>query len=1028
MFSRRQGEAFAYKNLGLSDRLLAQMLRPYTLMTEYVAELPQYREGRLKKMGKGFGSRKPKDKDYHAFLDKVLKIIRQTNCNQQAVERLLRENLDKLDDKFAQVLRNWARTKLLELESQQTQYLAGNIGDFSNLIKNFPLGNWADNREIAITGYEVIATIFTREALPQKWATLQNQLGNAYLKRIRGGRAENLETAITYFKAALDVYKHEDKNFREQWATIQNNLGEAYRNRIRGEKPKNLETAITYFKAALEVHTPKDFPQEWVRLQNNLGLAYSECIWWKNSDYLEAAINCYLAVLKVCAAQVFLQEWADAQRNLGDAYRIRLHTHKENEKIERWRAAIDCYLAALHGYKREDSSEQWAVIQNNLGNAYFENIWGERVEYREAAIRHYLAALEVYTYEAFPERWATIKNNLGLTYIEIIEERKSEALEAAINCFNAALEVRTPQAFPENYTETQYNLGLSYQAARQFQNAYTAFVAAIDTVESRRFEIVSGDGVKQKLAEQHHRIYQQMVKVCIELGCNDKSIEYVERSKARNLVELLAHKNLYPKRDLYPNQEDYQTHCNQLDQLRREIPTQQRQLEVLINSRESEERYHEDIEQRRQDLNYLQKQRDELLEEINQIDSSFTFTQKVEPIPFSDIQALTDENTAIVQWYITGSQILTFIITRHHPHSFVVSSSPEDMKALEGWDKEYRDAYRQQKSQWITNLASRLQHLAEILHIDDVLARIDDIFEQKGAKCDRLILIPHRYLHLFPLHALPLADGNLLLDRFPNGVGYAPSCQLLQLTQQRERPDFSNYFAIQNPTDDLLYTNLEVETIRSSFPTAQVLVKQAATKTALKASQDLPLAHCNHFSCHGEFNLTSPLESALLLADKQRLTLGEIFGLNLNQCRLVTLSACETGLSDPTSLSDEYISLPSGFLYAGSPSIVSSLWTVNDLSTAFLMLKFYENFQSCQKQAGDVAVALNQAQKWLRNLTIEELDHLLNQHKPQLDRVLAQLRPGQRLIFQESLKQIRQRQPLPFANPYYWAAFTATGF
>jgi CHAT domain-containing protein len=978
-------------------------------------------------MGKGFGSRKPKDKDYHAFLDKVLKIIRQTNCNQQAVERLLRGNLDKLDDKFAQVLRNWARTKLLELESQQTQYLAGNIGDFSNLIKNFPSGNWADNREIAITGYEVIATIFTREALPQKWATLQNQLGNAYLKRIRGGRAENLETAITYFKAALDVYKHEDKNFREQWATIQNNLGEAYRNRIRGEKPKNLETAITYFKAALEVHTPKDFPQEWVRLQNNLGLAYSECIWWKNSDYLEAAINCYLDVLKVCAAQVFLQEWANAQRNLGDAYRMSLRTQRENEKTERWRAAIDCYLAALHVYKREDSSEQWAVIQNNLGNAYFENIWGKREECREAAIRHYLAALEVYTPKTFRERWARIKNNLGLTYIEIIKETKPETLEAAISCFKDALKVRTSQAFPENYIETQYNLGLTYQAALQFSNAYAAFAAAIDTVESRRVEMVSGDGVKQKLAEQYHRIYQQMVKVCLELDYYDQAIEYVERSKARNLVELLANKDLYPKCDLYPNPETYQIHCNQLNQLRREIPAKQHELEILISSWESEERYHDEIQRRRQELNHLKQQQAQLLREINQVDSSFTFTEKVEPIPFSDIQSLTNKNSAIVQWYITGNQILTFIITRHNPHPIVLPSSPEDMKALEEWDKEYRDSYHQQKSKWITDLASQLQRLAQILHIDDILTCIHDIFEEKGARCDRLILIPHRFLHLFPLHALPLATGDFLCDRFPSSVGYAPSCQLLQLTQKRERPDFSNFFAIQNPTDDLLYTNLEVESIRSSFHSTQVLVKQAATKTALNASQDLPLAHCNHFSCHGEFNLTSPLESALLLADKERLSLGEIFGLNLNQCRLVTLSACETGLSDPTSVSDEYISLPSSFLYAGSPSVVSSLWTVNDLSTAFLMLKFYENFQSSQKQAGDVAVALNQAQQWLRNLTIEKLDRFLNQHKPQLDRVEAQLRPGQRLIFQESLKQIRQRQPLPFANPYYWAAFTATG-
>lgn len=63
-------------------------------------------------MGKGFDSRKPKHKDYRAFLDKVLKTIKRTNFNQQAVERLLTENLDKLDDKFAQVLRNWATVTL----------------------------------------------------------------------------------------------------------------------------------------------------------------------------------------------------------------------------------------------------------------------------------------------------------------------------------------------------------------------------------------------------------------------------------------------------------------------------------------------------------------------------------------------------------------------------------------------------------------------------------------------------------------------------------------------------------------------------------------------------------------------------------------------------------------------------------------------------------------------------------------------------------------------------------------------------
>ncbi|NMG20250.1 CHAT domain-containing protein, partial [Brasilonema bromeliae] len=104
------------------------------------------------------------------------------------------------------------------------------------------------------------------------------------------------------------------------------------------------------------------------------------------------------------------------------------------------------------------------------------------------------------------------------------------------------------------------------------------------------------------------------------------------------------------------------------------------------------------------------------------------------------------------------------------------------------------------------------------------------------------------------------------------------------------------------------------------------------------------------------------------------------------------------------------------------------LWTVNDVSTSFLMIKFYENlFKLDNLEAGDVAIALNQAQKWLRNLTIEGLDRFLEEHKPQIEKVLAQLRVGQRKNIEESLKLIKQRQPLPFANPYYWAGFTASG-
>ncbi|NJN13919.1 MAG: CHAT domain-containing protein, partial [Richelia sp. RM1_1_1] len=483
------------------------------------------------------------------------------------------------------------------------------------------------------------------------------------------------------------------------------------------------------------------------------------------------------------------------------------------------------------------------------------------------------------------------------------------------------------------------------------------------------------------------------------------------------IVELLVNKNLYPKRDLYHKQENYQKICNQIDQFRQEIPAKQRQLEIILGIPDSVAR--NDAYQRLQnELNQLHKQQDKILEDINKVDPNFKFTQKVETIPFRDIQSLIDERSAIIEWYIIDDKILTFIITRHSSQPEVIQSSAEDLNSLLKRVSAYlRLYYRKDNKKWWRNqLEARLQNLAEILHIDEIISYIP-------AECDRLILIPHRFLHLLPLHALPLGNKqdnghrkqNSLLEKFPRGVGYAPSCQLLQLSQNLQRPNFSQLFAIQNPTGDLSYANLEVETIRSFFAKSQVLVKQEATKAALNDDNNFKSAHCCHFSCHGDFNLVSPLESALIFTDNERLTLAEIFALSLNQCRLITLSACETGITDPTNITDEYINLPSGFLYAGTPSVVSSLWTVNDLSTALLMIKFYQNLHTGVL----VAVSLNQAQQWLRDVTKIQLEDWIIKHQLKLDFTLRmQLR---RLFYQKS------DSFQPFKSPFYWAAFCAIG-
>ncbi|QSJ15565.1 tetratricopeptide repeat protein [Nostoc sp. UHCC 0702] len=142
---------------------------------------------------------------YYQFLMQVIQATADSSGNSQVVYPLLAKNTDKLDGVLAEILRRWGTNRLEEAKADEAENLAVDIVEFSNLIADFPLGDKASNMEIAITGYEVALTVYTREALPIDWAMTQNNLGLAYCSRIKGDRAKNIENAIAAYTAALTV-------------------------------------------------------------------------------------------------------------------------------------------------------------------------------------------------------------------------------------------------------------------------------------------------------------------------------------------------------------------------------------------------------------------------------------------------------------------------------------------------------------------------------------------------------------------------------------------------------------------------------------------------------------------------------------------------------------------------------------------------------------------------------------------------------------------------------------------------------
>lgn len=229
--------------------------------------------------------------------------------------------------------------------------------------------------------------------------------------------------------------------------------------------------------------------------------------------------------------------------------------------------------------------------------------------------------------------------------------------------------------------------------------------------------------------------------------------------------------------------------------------------------------------------------------------------------------------------------------------------------------------------------------------------------------------------------------------------------------------------AVINPTDDLPFAPVEGEQLACIFGrrNSVILSGNKATSQAVKDADATYL----HFACHGFYHWGEPMQSGLVLAKSEKFTLSQIISvLHLDNTRLVTLSACETGIIDIRQSPDEYLGLPAGFLQAGAPAVVSTLWAVNDLSTMLLMEHFYKLHL---QQEQDPPHALQQAQIWLRNLTAGELaQRFADAEEALLLQTNAHL-PQEMVSTYFARFASQDRANRPFAHPYYWAAFTFSG-
>jgi len=947
---------------------------------------------------------------------------------------LLDANQEQIDENFVKEMPDEADAMLSEFPPEKRKEIASGILVLSLHIHQLKKGNEANNLEIAIAGYEIASTVFTREAFPEEWTFCQMFLGKIYHRRFKGNRAENQEQAIAYCQDALQVYTREA--FPIQWAMIQNTLTLVYDNRIRGDRLENAELAIAAGEAGMEVRTREAMPEEWAEVQNNLGIVYCDHICGDKAENLEQAIACYENALLFRTREEFPELWAQTQMNLASAYRHRLH----GDPVENVEKAIAVNKEALQVYTPDEFPVDWAGVKMNLANAYLDRLNGDPNENLEMAIAAHQAALQIFNQDEFPREWAMAQMNLGSAYLNL--KRNFEA----IDCYRKAMEVFTPTAFPVECLKTGEMLGNRAFVVGDWQLAIEGYGIAIEAVEiSRTWAIF--EFRRQQIMAEAIDIYANIVQACINNKQLDKAVEYVERARSKRLVDLMASNDLYSSAEIPAEIQQYLQYFERLQQQidkerGRNQPSNDFDNSKLDNSRAALAAYNQIIAD-------LEAEKLLILEQLRRLDPVLAGQIRVNPLKFPSIQKLIDKpTTAIISFYTTVSDTLIFVVRQNE---ITLQSCPSlGFEALHGWiSQNWLGQYVNDKHSWKEELVEMLTELAKQLNLNDlILWHLEGIYE--------LIIVPHYALHHIPFAALPIGDNRYLGDKFL--IRYAPSCQVLEFCQQRPSPGNNlNCGTIEDATGDLPCASFEGEqlAVLYSIPDNQRLKgrHQATVSNYRELAQTIQILHSSH---HAQSRFDNPLESTLILGDGC-ITLAQLMtpGWRLPQLSDVFLSCCETGLG-LTEITGDILTFSTAFLSAGARNVISTLWAVDDLATALFSIFYYQEWQ----QGKNRPEAIRQAQVKLRSLAgntlaasyklqltellkqkLKETEVLRKKTKPNRDACSVDSSDYQQydeeykkydIIGKQiylSLKNLDKscQESKPFSHPFYWAAFTCTG-
>jgi CHAT domain-containing protein/tetratricopeptide (TPR) repeat protein len=884
--------------------------------------------------------------------------------------------------------------------------------------------------EIDLNGGESIFDQEKRINVQQQTKTQAfSTLAEIYRRRMNGDVKTNFNLAMeAYQNSLVDYYDYlesqediqkrfnlpmsnRNHRFLMGWVVALANLGVFCLLKVDGDEMDNIEQSMEYLEESLELIDQSFFykptgteiepdvamPTLRPMILKHLGIVYGKKAQKIDDPNFIKSMEYFDKSAEIWSYNSHPRLWTGVMMNkiaiAGDIDRDALNISE----------IVEIYNKCLGVIDKENSTDEWGKITVSLANIYLDYFENDRAKLGKS-VSLMQEALNIYTSDAHPQERSTILQRLGDAQLSIYGREQGTSLARKFY-LEAISEVKN-KGFSDREQNAYAHLGKFEFELGNWENAYVAIKEAILINEYRLGSSFTDKGLK-KITDQASDIYDIASFCSIMLGRFDSAIETMESGRTRLL-----------RRTLFSTANPDE-HVDKLVELRNEILDLEREYELPANTpaRKSTREISE----------LLLARSNKFAEEIKK---SIAFV----PIPLLD-----DMLKAIP----VGTLFIAFVATSMGGFAILLPSnlstvSSENVIVIPEMtiDNHYMLAIgNKEKPGWLYSyLAVNIYHksISNDSWLDTInsqtdriwLEMIDPIFPKiKRHMPASIVFVSSQLSQYLPLHAASTGksdDRRYFMDFFES-VTYTPSFHSY-ITSSRGKPaksTVSNGLVVGvgkylKNLPSIPSTILESIYISELLNSKALINEEALLEDVVDRFTKSNIAH---FACHGDFQWFGDVNGAGLHLYDSALTYPDILRLNCKNLSLLVLSACQTGAISIDNV-NESIGLVTAFMQSGAKAVISSLWLVDDLSTALLMMKFYEYLQVM-----DSNVALNKAQKWLRTAKRDDLLDMIDK--------IAELNSLELKSLMTSgwIQDLRisNSSYTPYENPFYWGAFTYNG-